>query len=116
MKGLRTLKINGATDKSLKELLTERQGYHTFVATLGTNGNGGDLIDVSNLLEDDRKNNVLENYEKTDIEYKELTEHVDNTRGALCDLDEWIAFDWTRTDSQGYLTGSTYRIYINLAI
>jgi hypothetical protein len=102
--------------ETLRNLLTERHGYWTFVATLGTNGNGGALSCISDIVNADLDDQHLDNYELASFEYPELRDHVADAGGELCDGDEWAAFDYHHEDDQGYLTGSISRIYVNLAI
>jgi len=120
MKTIRTSKanytLNAKTTEDLRDLLTARNGYSTFTATLGTNGNGGMLSDISDILEADEDDQHLDSYELATIESGELEKHVRDTEGQIEDGDEWVAFDCTHEDGQGYLTGSISRIYVNLAI
>jgi len=104
------------TAESLRDLLAYLHGYSTFTATLGTNGNGGMLSEISDILKADERDQHLDNYELASFEYPELRVHVADAGGELCDGDEWAAFDYHHEDDQGYLTGSISRIYVNLAI
>ena len=112
----RTLKINPLNSESIRDLLAARRGYYTFTATLGANGNGGMLSEISDIVKADEDDQHLDNYEPITLEYAELRDHVADAGGELCDGDEWIAFDCDHEDDQGFLTGSTSRIYVNLAI
>lgn len=91
------------------------KGYSTFAATLGTNGNGGALCDISDIVEADEADQHLSDYRLASFEFSELQQHVCDAGGELCDGDEWVAFD-CHHQRRGYLTGSISRIYVNLAI
>ena len=110
--------MKNTTTESLRDLLIARDGYHTFTATLGTNGNGGALAEISSILEADQ----LDDYQLVDFDASELEDHIrdatGNTHHELEDMtpkNEWVAFDCAHEDGQGYLTGSVSRIYVNLS-
>ena len=105
---------NQPGEKNLRKLLAERAGYSTLVATLGTNGNGGMLSDIGWILEADEEDSHLDEFKEVNFEKSELCEHFTHTEGEEQDGDEWVAFEADGEDSQGYLTGETARIYVNL--
>jgi hypothetical protein len=107
--------INANTNESLRDLLKARTGYHTFVATMGTNGNGGMLSDIAYILEVDEEDQHLDGYAWAAIEPGELERHAHDAGGKIEDGDSWVAFDCHHT-RDGYLTGSVSRVYVNLAI
>lgn len=109
--------------ESLRDLLTARSGYQTYVATLGTNGNGGMLANIDDILSADEDDSHLDDYEDTGMSRlevkKELLEHIRDAGGSTTDANKgnhWAAYDCDHTDSQGYLTGSVSRIYVNLSV
>lgn len=104
------------TTNALRDLLAARTGYATFVATLGTNGNGGMLADISDILRADEEDQHLDGYELATIEDGDLERHVRQAGGQIEDGDSWVAFDCHHEDDQGYLTGSISRVYVNIAI
>ena len=111
------------TTESLRDLLASRSGYHTYTATLGTNGNGGMLSSISDILEADEEDSHLDDYEPASFEIAELDKHIRDATGYqlpeledLADGNEWVAFDCHHSDSRGHLTGSISRIYVNLAV
>lgn len=104
------------TTKTLRELLTARDGDSTFTATLGTNRNGGMVADISDILDADDDDQHLDNYYIAEIAPGELEAHVRDTDSQIEDGDEWIAFDCIHVPAQGVLTGSISRIYVNLSI
>lgn len=104
------------TESTLRDLLSNLRGYQTLTATLGTNGNGGMLSTVDDILDADLTDDHLDEYEPATIEDGELERHFCDAGGEIEDGDEWVAFDCHHTDGQGYLTGSISRIYVNVAI
>lgn len=104
------------TTESIRDLLSGLSGHYTLTATLGTNGNGGMLSQVDDILNADADDQHLDDYELATIEDGELAKHMADAGGQVEDGDEWIAFDCRHADDQGYLTGSISRIYVNLAI
>jgi hypothetical protein len=120
MKTIRTSKakytINANTTENLRDLLAARLGYATFVATLGTNGNGGALSEISDIIAADEDDQHLDSYELATIESGELEQHARDAGGKIEDGDDWVAFECVHADASGYLTGSTSRVYVNLAI
>lgn len=101
------------TTESLRDLLASRCGYYTLT---GTNGNGGMLSQVDDIVSADEDDSHLDLYELATIEDGELADHMSDAGGQIEAGDEWIAFDCHHEDSQGYLTGSSSRIYVNLAV
>lgn len=101
--------------QSLRDLLISRSGYHTLTATLGTNGNGGMLSLVDDIISADEDNH-LDLYTPATIKDGELEKHMHDAGGKIEDGDEWVAFDCHHLDPNGYLTGSVSRIYVNMAV
>lgn len=114
--GKRQYKINAQTNDSIRDLLKARTGYHTFTATLGANGNGGMLSDITTILEADDDDQHLDNYELAKVSSGEIERHADDAGGKIESGDSWVAFDCHHQDQDGYLTGSISRIYVNLSI
>lgn len=71
--------------------------------------------DISDILEAEKDGHHLDGNELATIESGELEKHVLDAGGQMEDGDEWVAFDCTHEDVQGYLTGGVSRIYVNIA-
>jgi len=108
---------------TLRKLLQARDGHHTYTATTGKNGNGGQVCLINDILTYDVADQHLDDYTQvTDWINDDLDKHIRDATGAeereLEDMaagNGWVAFDCAHKDN-GILTGSVSRIYVNLAV
>ena len=95
---------------SLFTYLGAERGHQVLMATMGKNGNGGQLADADDLLADG-----IDGFDPVPFESEDLEQHWRDA-GSIGDGKpaEFLAFDRHEMDKDGYLTGSITRIYVDL--